>query len=340
MPASTQTMRLAIAGASSLRGRELKEMLESGRFADWHIRLVDEEAAAGMLTEVAGEPAVVEAAGEESFEGVRLVFFAGSPAFASLHGETALRAGSTVIDLSGGLANLPSARFWIPPLTTLLAPPPPKNPKELNLFVSPTTPAIISCYLSAALPPLGLARLTLIFFHPVSEQGIAGIQELEGQTVKLLSLQPITHEFFDTQVAFSLLDRYGAGSSENLSAVHQRIIFEVNTYLKGRAFVPAIQLIHAPVFHGYAFSAYAEFEASLDTPTLTEALRGAGITLDETSGEEQTGISNVSVAGEDRISLAIPMRDTNHANGYWLWGAADNLRVSAANAVRIAEKIL
>ncbi|HXN24567.1 MAG TPA: hypothetical protein VOA41_17665 [Candidatus Dormibacteraeota bacterium] len=340
MPADTQTLRLAIAGASSLRGRELKEMLEGGRWASSHIRLVDEDGVAGMLTEVAGEPAVVQAAGEESFEGVRLVFFAGSPAFAARHGEAAFRAGSTVIDLSGGLANLPSARFWIPPLTQLLGPPAPKNPKELNLFISPTTPAIVSCCLSAALAKLGLARLVLIFFHPVSEQGVGGIEELESQTVKLLSLQPLVREFFDTQVAFNLLDRYGSGSSQNLSAVRDRIMFEVATYLRGRAPVPAIQLIHAPVFHGYAFSAYAEFEASPEPTALTEALRGTGIMFEGGSGEEQTGISNATVAGDERVSLARPVRDAVHANGYWLWGAADNTRVSAANAVRIAEKLL
>lgn len=340
MPANTQTMRLAIAGASSLRGRELKQMLESGRFSASQIRLVDEEIAAGTLTEVAGEPAVVQPADEESFEGVRVAFFAGSPAFAARHGEAALRAGSTVIDLSGGLANSPSARFWIPPLTRLLGPPAPKNPKELNLFISPATPAIVCCYLWAALAKLRLQRLVLVFFHPMSEQGVAGIEELESQTARLLSLQPIVRDFFDTQVAFNLRDRYGPASSENLSAVRGRIDFEVKSYLKDRAPLPAIQLIHAPVFHSYAFSAYLEFAAAPDEAALTEALRSAGLSLAETSEEEKMGISNVSVAGEDKISIAHPVRDANHANGYWLWGAADNLRVSAANAVSIAEKLL
>ncbi len=332
--------RLAIAGASSLRGIELKQMLESGRFSASQIRLVDEAAAAGVLTEVAGEPAVVQPVNEESFEGVRIAFFAGSAAFAARHGETALRAGSTVIDLSGGLANLPSARFWIPPLTELLAPPAPKNPKELNLFITPTTPAIVSCYFSAALSKLRLQKLVLIFFHPVSEHGLRGIEELESQTVKLLSLQPITQEFFDTQVAFNLLDRYGSASSEKLSAVRDRVVFEVTSYLKGRATVPAIQMIHAPVFHAYAFSAHAEFDSAMDAAAITEALRSAGINVGETSEEEKTAISNVSVAGEDKISIASPVRDASHANSYWLWGAADNLRLSAANAVSIAERLL
>lgn len=340
MSADTQTTVIAIAGASSLRGRELKQLLERGQFSASRIRLVDEEIAAGLLTEVAGEPAVVQAADEESFQGVRLAFFAGERVFSARYGEAALRAGSTVIDLSGSLASFPSARFWIPSLTSLLAPPAPRNPKELNLFISPSTPTIVCCYLSVALAKLRPQRLVVIFLHPVSEQGIRGIEELESQTVKLLSLQPITQEFFDTQVAFNLLDRYGSASLERLSVVHERIVLEVAAYLKGRAPVPAIQLIHAPVFHAYAFSAYAEFEDVPDPETLAEALRSAGLRLPEGSEEEKMGISNVSVAGEDRISITRPARDANHPNGYWLWGAADNLRLSAANAVNIAEKIL
>lgn len=340
MPLAMQTTRLAIAGASSLRGRELKQLLEGGRFSTAQIRLLEEEAAASVLTEFAGEPAVVQPVEPQSFEGVRLVFFAGSPAFAARHGEAALRAGSTVIDLSAGLSSLPSARFWIPALTPLLGPPAPKNPKELNLFISPATPTIISCSLSVALTKLRPTRLAIIFFHPVSEQGLAGIEELESQTVKLLSLQPMPQDFFDIQVAFNLLDRYGPGSSQNLSAVRERIVFEVRTYLQDRAAVPAIQLIHAPVFHSYTFSAYVEFEALTPPDDVAEALRAAGLSVLETPGEDASGISNVSVAGTDKISLGHPMRDPSHSNANWLWGAADNLRLNAANALAIAEKIL
>ena len=50
--------------------------------------------------------------------------------------------------------------------------------------------------------------------------------------------------------------------------------------------------------------------------------------------------SNVSVAGESRIALAQIERDLNLERGYWLWSAADNLRLAAANAASIAEKLL
>ena len=104
MPADIQTCRVAIAGASSLGSKELKQLLEETSFPATEIRLLDEDVAVGTLTEAGGEPAFIQAVNEKSFERVRFAFFAGAPAFAARHWETAQRAGATVIDLSGGLA--------------------------------------------------------------------------------------------------------------------------------------------------------------------------------------------------------------------------------------------
>src|SRR5207237_9842475 len=74
-----ESQRIVIAGASSLVGAELKTLLEEGQFSGWDLRLVDEEAAAGTLTEAGGEPVVIQPVDEGSFERARFVFFTGSP---------------------------------------------------------------------------------------------------------------------------------------------------------------------------------------------------------------------------------------------------------------------
>jgi hypothetical protein len=50
--------------------------------------------------------------------------------------------------------------------------------------------------------------------------------------------------------------------------------------------------------------------------------------------------TNVNIVGEARPVLRQPERDPGIETGVWLWGAADNLRVPAATAVAIAEKLL
>src|ERR1700675_4669752 len=97
---STQVaVRVAIAGAASLRGKELKQFLEESNFPAEEIRLLDEEVVAGTLTEAAGEPAVIETVSEDSFERVRFAFFTGSAGFSVRHVMEANRSGAVVIDL-------------------------------------------------------------------------------------------------------------------------------------------------------------------------------------------------------------------------------------------------
>jgi aspartate-semialdehyde dehydrogenase len=193
-----------------------------------------------------------------------------------------------------------------------------------------------------ALKEFSLRRLAITFFQPVSERGQSGVEELESQTVKLLSLQPIPTEVFDTQVAFNLLDRWGPDSAESLSSARAAVAREVREYLNGRVSMPAVSLIQAPVFFGCPFLAYAEFEFPSGSPTLDlEALSAkfsaVGFNL---AGEDDPAPSNTSIAGESQALLGRASPDGNVDGGYWFWGAADNLRLASANALRIAERLL
>lgn len=339
MPLGSESVRLVIAGATSLRGKDLKQCIEESGFPAGEIRLLDEEFAAGALTDVAGEPAIVQAVDETSFEGFRFAFFTGAPGFATRHAEAARRAGATVIDLTGGLAGVPGGRSWIPRLDVALNAPGALagGNRPLELCLSPSTPAIVACSISAGLREFSPARVVLVFFHPVSERGQAGVDELESQTGKLLSLQPIPQNVFDAQVAFNLLDRWGAASGEHLSDARAALAREVRDYLGGRAQEPAMMLVQAPVFYAHAFACYVEFPIARTPEAIAERLGAVGI---KTVAGDGPGPSNVSVAGEAKPVIGPAERDANVACGYWLWGAADNLRVATANATRIAERLL
>src|SRR6266403_166833 len=173
MSPSPDAVRVAIAGAASLRGKELKQLLEESNFPASEIRLLDEEIAAGTLTEAGGEPAVIETVDEDSFERVRFAVFTGSPGFSVRHGVEARRAGATVIDLSGGLSVESGARLWIPALDGALASADAKAaPGEpCSLFLAPSAPADVAISLCGAFASMGLNRLVLTFFQPVSETG-------------------------------------------------------------------------------------------------------------------------------------------------------------------------
>src|SRR3990172_9059528 len=306
MPLSEDSVRVAIAGAASPRGQDLKKWMEESGFPAGEVRLLDEEPLAGTLSDVGGEAAGIQAVDEDSFGGMRFVFFTGTRAFVKQHGPAAARAGATVIDMTGELAG--AARPWIPQLDDVLAPPRSKKglPAGGYIFAAPSGPAIVAGSFCAVAAEFASRRVAMTFFSPVSERGKEGVEELSEQTVKLLSLQSISQEVFHAQVAFNLLDRWGADSKEKLADAREEIAREVREYLGGRGAAPAMNLIQAPVFYGHAFSAFAEFEKPVDIAKMTERLQAAGFAM---AGGDDPGPSNVGVAGEAKAALSAAVAD-------------------------------
>jgi aspartate-semialdehyde dehydrogenase len=327
--------RMVIAGASSLLGAELRNLLGESRFAGGEFSLVDEPVAAGTLTAAAGEPAVILPVEAGSFARADCVFFAGSAAFTSTNLHAALQAGAKIIDLSGATAAREDAVAWFPNLDWLRGRE--FNP-EAKIFVVPSAIATAAAALALALSRIGLRRIMLLGFEPASEAGKAGIEELESQTGQLLSFQGVGQPVYDTQVAFNMLDRFGPGSSHKLSATRERVRAEARACVDGKSAMPAIQVVHAPVFYGSVFSATGVFDAGKDAQTIAQACLDVGIAV-MTDGNT-AGPSNVSVATEKTIHLSLPEQDAVNPETWWLWGAADNIELPAANAVKLAEMLL
>ncbi len=324
--------RIVIAGASSLLGAELKSLLEESRFAAADFRLLDEEIAAGTLTEAGGEAAVIQPVEEDSFDRANFVFFTGSAGFTQANLALARHSGAIVVDLSGALTTESGAVYWFSNLELIQSG---DSISSHKLFAVPSAAATTAASLSLALAKFNPEHLTLVAFRPVSESGQKGIEELEHQTSQLLSFQPVGSPVFDTQVGFNLLDRFGPACNEKLSAARDRLRRELALILGANGKIRAVQLVHAPVFYGIAFTLAAKLSGATDAARLSAALKSAGIFVSADSAP-----SNVSAAGESLIQLASPEPDSSGSNLWWFWGAADNIRLPAFNAVKLAEKLL
>jgi aspartate-semialdehyde dehydrogenase len=343
---SAKRNAIAIVGAATLLGKELKMVLEDRNFPGLDIDLFDEDSEAiGVLAEAAGEATFVRGLDEEDFHGMGIVFLASSGARAATSAESAVASGAAVIDLNprgpllaDSLIRIPNIeksfpeRAFTPSVATA------NGGAHLSPMVRvPSAPVTIAITLSTALAKLAPSRIAITFFPPVSERGQPGIDELETQTTRLLALQPIVQPLFDAQVAFNLNSRFGAESKHNLGKTRDEAAFEISRYLGGQAITPAVQFIQAPVFYGYAFSAFADFGLATDGAAIAAALREAGIKIENAAAAAPT---NISVADDSAIHMAAPASDTISPTAMWLWGAVDHFRMAAVSAVRVAESIL
>ena len=330
-----RAVRAGIVGASSLLGKDLKTLMEERGFPADEIRLLDDEVAGGTLTEAAGEPTFIQTLEEGSFDRLDFVFFAGQPEFTRRYYPVALRSGARVIDLTGALADTPEAAPWIPSLDAVL-PSPAGAPGGGKLFFSPLAASIIACSLAAAVKLLGAKALAIVILQPVSERGQEGIEELESQTVSLLSFQPISRKLYDAQVAFNLLSSFGVESRVPLAAALKAVRTGAARVLDSHWPAPAIQLLQVPVFYSHAFTALATFDGPADAGSLQQALAKCAVAVQRAG---HPAPDNVSVAGEAQIHVAIPERHEAE-NTVWITGAADNVRLAAANALAVAERLI
>jgi len=333
---------VALIGSDTLLGREIRDIVATSG-ADVRLRLVaDVEEVAGALTRVGDEPAVVGGLTPDSLDGVRAIFLAGSAegsrkALALLAEDP----GATIIDLTGAAEERPDARLRAPLVESDEEVDEDLNDAPVHVIAHPA--AIALALFLRRLHSLEAVRTSVIqIFAPASEYGTAGVEELQGQTVSLLSFKKLPHEFFDTQLSFSMLAKYGEGAKVPLEETELRIERHLASLLAlpgdGEGVpMPSLRLIQAPVFHGYSFGAWVEFESDPDMDTLESGLVTSSI---EVRGSEFEAPTNVGQAGQGGVAVGAISPDRNRSEACWFWLAADNLRVSAENGVAVARQLV
>lgn len=332
---TTKLFRAAIVGAATLKGKELKDVLEDRNFPAADVRLLDDDEALGQLERVQDEVSFVQPVNPAQFENVDFTFFASDAAFTRANWKLAQQAGSAVVDLSYALeedASIPVRSPWI---ERELGQHAPVNLESNAVMIAHPAAVTLALLLLRAGKAGVIRRASATVFEPVSERGRRGMDELHEQTVNLLSFQPLPTRVFGVQVAFNMVGRYGLAAQPGLEVVESRIQRHLHTLLAGKAPDPALLVIQAPVFHAHTFAMYVEMERALVPEELTRVLTGEHVQL-ASSAEESP--SNVNVAGKDTVLLSLQRESTNE-NGFWLWAAVDNLRLAAITATDCASAL-
>lgn len=324
--------RVAIVGGATLKGKELKDVLEERNFPATEIKLLDDDESLGQLERVQDEVAVVQPVGRDELAQMDFTFFASDENFTRKKWKLAREAGSAIIDMSYALENEPNFPVFAPWIERERGQHTQFTLESSSIVTAHPAAVVLALILLRAAKAGAIRSSVASIFEPVSEQGRPGMDELHEQTVNLLSFQQMPTGVFGSQVAFNMLDRYGKSSLRPLEATERRVGDHLRRLLGDEASLPAITLLQAPVFHAHTFSIYLDFEKAIVAGDLTRALAGEHLQIARLPEDSP---SNVNVAGKDEVMVAV-RRDTVHQNGFWLWAAVDNLRLSALTAADCA----
>jgi aspartate-semialdehyde dehydrogenase len=332
---TSKLFRAAIVGAATLKGKELKDVLEERNFPAADIRLLDDDESLGQLERVQDEVSFVQPVNAAQFENMDFSFFASEAAFTRANWKLAQKAGSAVVDLSYALEDEPSVPMSAPWIERELGVHSALNLDSNAVMIAHPAAVTLALLLLRAGKAGKVRRAAATVFEPASERGRRGMDELHEQTVNLLSFQPMPTSVFGVQIAFNMVGRYGPEAQLGLEAVERRIQSHVRKLLAGKVPDPALLVVQAPVFHAHTFAVYVEMEKPVAAEEFSRVLAGEHVQL---ASSLEDSPSNVNVAGKNDILLSL-QRESNDENGFWLWAAVDNLRLAAITATDCASAL-
>lgn len=314
--------RLAIINPLTLVGKEITTILRERAFPFDRVVLLDTTGqAAGALTEVGNEAAVVTAASAVELADVDLAFFCGPAAgnrewVDGEHDYIAVDLSQPTTAEDGKLAiagiNLDSLDASD---RKLVSPHPIAIPIALILHEIEKVAKVELC------------AATVV--QPASELDQPGVEELAAQTISVLSVHSVPKEVFDRQLAFNL---YPAPEHREAFVVSQiRAVTDVRVPV-------ALSITQGTIFHSHTFSLFLKLGGDADAAKLESALKQhPAIAFAE--GDQELG--TIDAAGKDEVLIAEVRADDAVPGGFWIWAVCDNLRRSSAlNAVLVAEKVL
>ena len=303
-----------------------------------HLRLVaGAKEETGTLTEVGGEPAFLTGLDPDAVEDAAVLILAGTADSSKIALEA--NPSGLIVDLTYVAEDDPDARVRAPMV-------------ELEDFrgdhsgpqvVAHPAAIAIAAVLKRLHQTWPVQRAIVHIFEPASERGSAGIEELQQQTVSLLSFKPLKKEIFDAQASFAMLARFGSEAPVALETIEERIERHLASILEKLDGVPmpSLRLIQAPVFHGYSLSFWIEFwSESQGGPSASDIEDAMSQDPFDIRTSDLEPPNNVGIAGQSGISVGAVTPDRNAASAFWVWAAVDNLRLSAENAAKIAAEVI
>lgn len=328
---------VAVVGATGAIGEAVLSVLVERNFPVGKLYALAKCNEADDDTAIFNERSVcVESVDGFDFSQCQIAFFCAPDAIAKKYAPRAVKAGCWVIDVSSQFRLNADVPLVVPEinadcLSALSGP---------QIIASPSAPVIQAC---VALFPLqqkfGLRRVDITTLLAVSALGKAGVNELAGQTARLLNAQAVTEKLFPSQIAFNLLPAFDAADESGYTLDETNGAKEVTKLLKDEQLEVVMSQAFVPVFYGHSQIVRLETAADFATVQACELLKAAGLEFGDTPVDVPSPVS-IGTAS-DVVFVSRCIRQSSTVRQLELWTVADNIRKGAAiNIVAIAETLI
>lgn len=329
-------LSVAVVGATGAVGEALLSVLSEREFPIGKLYALGSGKSADDTVMFAERPLPVEAIADFDFSHCKIAFFCAPKAVAKKYAPRAADAGCWVIDVSSQFRLDAKVPLVVPQINgDCLA-----ALKTPQIIASPSAPVIqTGTALFSLQRKFGLRRIDITTILAVSGLGKTGINELAGQTARLLNAQALQQKIFPSQIAFNLLPAFDALNENGYTLDELSGVKEVKKLLMDERLEVAMSQAFAPVFYGHSQIVRLETELPIDVRIAREQLLLVGLKFND---EPDEPLSPVAIGtGSDVVFVSRLAQQASAPRNLELWTVADNIRKGAAvNTVEIAETLL
>ncbi len=332
----TDSVNVAIAGATGAVGEALVEILEERNFPVGELYLLASERSAGKRIQFRGKSVMVQRLDEFDFSQAQIGLFSAGGDLSAEFAPRAAAAGCVVIDNTSFFRYDDDIPLIVPEVNAYVL----GEYRNRNIIANPNCSTI---QMVAALKPIydavGITRINVATYQAVSGAGAGGVRELAGQTANLLNAKPIEPDVMPVQIAFNAIPQIDKFQDNGYTKEEMKMVWETRKILQDEAIQVNPTCVRIPVFYGHSEAVHIETRDQISAAEVTELLAAAPGVEVFTEDTYPTAVEHA--AGTDPVFVGRIREDISHPNGINLWVVSDNVRKGAAlNSVQIAELLL
>ena len=330
---------VAIVGATGAVGGVMLRILEQRKFPVNNLYLLASERSAGETMSFNKKQYTVENIADFDFSKVQIGLFSAGGSVSAKYAPIAAAAGCIVID------NTSHFRYEedIPLVVPEVNPEAIADYKNQNIIANPNCSTI---QMLVALKPIydavGIKRINVATYQSVSGTGKEAIDELAGQTAKLLNGLKAEIEVYPKQIAFNVLPQIDVFMDNGYTKEEMKMVWETKKIFGDNDITVNPTCVRVPVFYSHSEAVHIETGTPIsveDAHALLRKASGVKVLDKREDGGYPTAIGEGT--DHDEVWVGRVRKDISHPNGLNLWIVSDNLRKGAAlNSIQIAEELI
>ena len=335
----SETIDIAVVGATGAVGEAMMEILEQREFPVGKLYALASERSAGKTVRFRGKSITVSDLAEFDFSKTAIALFSAGGSVSEEHAPRAAASGCVVIDNTSHFRRREDIPLVVPEV----------NPGALAAYRSTRIIANPNCstiQMLVALKPIydavGISRINVATYQAVSGTGKAAIEELAGQTARLLNGQPTEAKVYSKQIAFNALPHIDTFEENGYTREEMKMVWETQKILEDPDITVNATCVRVPVFYGHSEAVHIETNTKITADAARKLLEDApGVTLIDGREDGAYPTAVTDGAGSNPVFVGRIREDISHPTGLNLWVVADNLRKGAAlNSIQIAELLV